>query len=739
MFDRDGNYWAVNCPDVPCVRRPATIAAGQEGFSDRTGAERFDQPGPGQRMNAWSMLEDREGNLWIGTMSGLMRLRDSRLVTVALPSEMARRTPAIDADGTVWIGPNGQGTLGHLWRMRGDGTAEQVTRQPKHLLTTGRDGTILIGDDRAIERRRGARVLARYPLPDEVRGEAGKVQLLLLAEDRAGIWVYLSYHGMYYLRAGTWEPPSTHPWVNKAVFVTSDDAGRAWFGTRDNHVVAVDGATWRSYGVDDGLDIGAVTYIDTRHGLLVSGAGGTRLWQNGRFRPLLAEHADLANLAGLDATPDGDVWLNTADGLLHVRAADWRRSMDDPAWPLRGDILDGVDGFPGRVQPKSVTSTVRQAPDGKLWVTGTDGVAWVNPVPARAAAPPPRVEVTALHANGASYPGGAAGSLPPGTARLSVDYTALTLSVPERVRFRYRLVGADAGWQDAGTARTAYYTNLPPGDYRFEVAALDADGMPGPVVATPAFDIRPTIVQSRWFAGLCIVLAGLAAYLLYLWRLARIKQTLQERMEAQWIARVMERARIARTLHDTFLQNLHSLILRLDTLSGRLAPGSSERVQLDSLLEAARAVGEEGRSQVLDLRVAADGDLATALVRDADALRTDDRTELAVRELGHPRPLDPDVRLEVHSIAREAVSNAFRHARARRIEVVLDWRGAALVVSVTDDGIGMGAELLAHGRPGHWGLTGMRERAARIGAALDVRQQPCGGIGIVLDLARQDR
>ena len=169
-------------------------------------------------------------------------------------------------------------------------------------------------------------------------------------------------------------------------------------------------------------------------------------------------------------------------------------------------------------------------------------------------------------------------------------------------------------------------------------------------------------------------------------------------------------------------------------LAGRLPPASSERAQLDSLLEAARAVGEEGRSQVLDLRIAADGDLATTLANDAQALRTDDGTELAVRELGQPRPIDPDIRLEVHSIAREAVSNAFRHARARRIDVVLDWRGAALVVTVTDDGIGMSAELLAHGRPGHWGLIGMRERAARIGATLDVRQRPGGGTGIVLTL-----
>jgi signal transduction histidine kinase len=201
--------------------------------------------------------------------------------------------------------------------------------------------------------------------------------------------------------------------------------------------------------------------------------------------------------------------------------------------------------------------------------------------------------------------------------------------------------------------------------------------------------------------------------------------------------RLAERERIARTLHDTFLQGLQGLMFHLDAVAARLAPASQERAQIENLLDVARKVTDDGRSQVMDLRTDPDhADLGAALAACAEALRMDAHVQVAVEQVGTPRDLTPDARGEVEAIAREAIANAFRHAGAGRIDIRLDWTAPGLVLSVADDGTGMAPRLLARGRPGHWGLRGMRERAARIGASLSLRNRPSGGVEVRLDLGR---
>jgi signal transduction histidine kinase len=219
-----------------------------------------------------------------------------------------------------------------------------------------------------------------------------------------------------------------------------------------------------------------------------------------------------------------------------------------------------------------------------------------------------------------------------------------------------------------------------------------------------------------------------AAGLPLLWRRTRITRLgRQDRLD--------ERKRIARILHDTFLQDLQALVLRLDGITARLAPESGTRLQLERALHAARTAIEDGRAQVLELSMpAATCDLPDALARTVASLRTDDNIEVTIRASGIPARLAPESYVDIQGIAVQALANAFFHARPSRIDVSLTWRHDSLTMAVRDDGIGLDDALLVHGRPGHWGLVGMRERAAAMGATLAIGKRRGGGTEVVLTL-----
>lgn len=348
---------------------------------------------------------------------------------------------------------------------------------------------------------------------------------------------------------------------------------------------------------------------------------------------------------------------------------------------------------------------------------------------ARRSAAPLFAEVSGLDADGRRLAGDLAHVLAPRVERLRFDFTAPALGLPERVRFRYRLDGFDHDWIDAGALRSATYTNPGPGTYRFEVQALNEDGVAGPVAAMPTLLIQPAFTQTRWFIALCALATVLTAWWLYRWKLRRVQRAWQGRMEA----RLGERERIARTLHDTFLQSLQGLILQLDAMTGRLAPGSAERLRMEALLASARRVTVEGRNQVQDLRDdRAHGGLEAAIAASLAELSSDPGVVVTLCQTGTPHPLAPEQQQEIEAIAREAVANVFRHAGAGRLDVTLDWQEDGLVLRVVDDGVGINPLLLEHGRTGHYGLRGMRERAQRIGAQFAVRQGDGCGTEVVL-------
>ena len=344
----------------------------------------------------------------------------------------------------------------------------------------------------------------------------------------------------------------------------------------------------------------------------------------------------------------------------------------------------------------------------------------------------PPIVIRSIIANGIRYTSPAALKLPPRTRDLTIDYTALSLAIPERVRFRYKLEGSDTQWRDAGTRREAFYTNLSPGPYRFLVMASNNDGVWNEVGGAWSFRIAPTFYQTIWFRTLA-ALAGIALmWLLYRLRLRQITA----RADLRYAERLEERTRIARELHDTLLQSFQGLMLRFQVVNEMLPPGEAKH-ELDQTLQRADQAIAEGRDAVRDLRssTAISNDLAEGVKALGDELATRDSASFRLVAEGPVRDLHPIIRDEIYRIACEALRNAFRHARARYIEVEITYAERLFRLRIRDDGDGIAPGILEEGRSWHYGLPGMRERAKKISAKLNVWSGMGTGTEIDLSIA----
>jgi signal transduction histidine kinase len=323
--------------------------------------------------------------------------------------------------------------------------------------------------------------------------------------------------------------------------------------------------------------------------------------------------------------------------------------------------------------------------------------------------------------------------LPPLIRDLQIDYTALSLVDPEKIRFRYMLEGRDTVWQEAGNRRLAFYTDLPPGHYRFRVVACNNNGVWNETGTFFDFSIAPAYYQTTWFrvlivAGVLLLLA--AAYQLRVRQVAgQVRARLEERVE--------ERERIARDLHDTLLQSVQGLILSVDAAAQQIPPDNPAHADLEKTLDRADEVVAEARDRVRNLRTSSipTGNLPAAFQEVVEETSTGgDATFKTVVE-GNVRELHPVVREEAYCIGREALINALTHSEGHHVEVEIAYDSRQFRLRVRDDGRGFDPGILEEGgRPNHWGLPGMRERAERIGAELKIWSRHQTGTEIELSV-----
>jgi signal transduction histidine kinase len=378
---------------------------------------------------------------------------------------------------------------------------------------------------------------------------------------------------------------------------------------------------------------------------------------------------------------------------------------------------------------------VAKTTDGRLWFVSVTGVSVVDPshLPFNPLPPPVHVEqITADRKNyEATRAGGVPVRLPPRIRDLQIDYTALSLAAPEKVRFRYKLEGRDHEWQDAGTRRQAFYSDLPPARYRFRVTASNDSGVWNEEGTFVDFSIAPAYYQTAWFRLLAVAALLAAVAAAYRLRLRQATQRVRLRMEA----RLEERERIARDLHDTLLQSVQGLILKFDAVAKRIPHGDPARQAIDETLDRADEILAEGRDRVRSLRGtgAAPGDLPAAFERIAREAAQGGATTFRSVVEGRVREMDAMVLEEAFSIGREALLNALTHSGALHVELEIAYDARQFRLRIRDDGRGIDPEILGQGgRADHWGLPGMRERARRMGATLEVWSRPGAGTEVEL-------
>ncbi|PTL80200.1 sensor histidine kinase [Vitiosangium sp. GDMCC 1.1324] len=715
QFDRAGNLWAslgrrgvamVQAQSVEAEMRPPSGAAG-----------RLDQPWQLSSLAINSVMEDREGSIWLATQAGLDRLRRKRLLSPELPETSGMYSMAAGENGRVWISDQ---MAGNAWRLSPDGALEDSA--PVGLVANDRDGALLLVGRREIERHHQGRV-EKIALPSGRDGKPADLDLAGILDDGKVLWIASLQTGLMGRVNGEWLPWSRFN-LPQQIFVSARGGpGQLWLACGDGSLVLYDDGKLTRY---DASMIGMATYIRAGAEVLAAGAKGIAVLQDGRLRPLVAADLEvLLNVSGIAVTADGDYWLNGGKGIVHVRSADWQAAMRDPAQLLRYELLDSGDGYPGRAMLANRLPSVFQAPDGRLWFMTTGGVVHLDPRAIERNPVAPHVQIEGIHAGSVQYDARLPVTLPAGVQSFSVQFTAPSLRKPEGLQFLYRLEGADGDWRDGAGQRTALYSNLDPGHYRFRLAAANEDGVPGEQEASLAVTVTPTLTQSAWFRVLVVLVAAGLLYLVYRLRLRAATARVMDRMQV----RLDERERIARTLHDTFLQSVQAIVLRVHTVAAELPEGSAARRKLEVLLDYADKTLEQGRDQVQELRNGPSADLAQVLEETGLTLSEHyPGTSFALSLQGELRPLMAPVAEEVCNIAQEALRNAFRHAGPCAVRLLLDYQPGQLLVEVSDTGSGFAQAA----RAGHWGLVGMRERAARIGATLAVDSALGAGTRVAL-------
>jgi signal transduction histidine kinase/ligand-binding sensor domain-containing protein len=720
--DRDANIWVG-------TDARGLLRVNAQGVSFLSGSD-----GSGEAVTA--VFEDREGNLWIGSANGLERLRDSPFVTYSLSEGLPSgggHGIFVDSENRTWFPPVDHG----LWWLK-DGqhgriTTDGLDRDVVYSIT-GRRGELWLGRQRGgltqLRVENGSSITKTYTQTDGLAQNS----VYSVHQSRDGtVWAGTLSGGVSRFQNGRFTTHTTGNGLvsNTVTSILEGSDGTMWFATPSG-LSALSNGGWKTYTAGNGLpsanvnclleDSSGVLWAGTAAGLAFRGSGGFHA-------PAGVPAALREQILGIAEDKYEFMWLATSNHVLRVK----RDKL------LQGSLSDGdvreygpADGLRGVEGVKGHRSVVTDSL-GRIWFSMNRGISVVDPGRLASSSARAMVHVQAMSADGTPIDSRGPVRIPASRRqRITFNYAGLSLSVPERVRFRYSLDGFDRGWSEPVSTREAIYTNLGPGSYRFRVIASNADGVWNGSEASIGFEIEPAFWQTWWFLLSGVLACGLSILALYRFRLHRLMRQLSMRFEE----RLAERTRIAQELHDTLLQGFLSASMQLHVAADRLPDNSPVKQSLSRVLQLMGQVIEEGRNAVQGLRSPqnASNDLEQAFSRIQQDMGIQEEIGFRVIVEGQPRPLHPILRDEVYRIGREALVNAFRHSRAKNIEIELEYAANCFRFLVRDNGCGIDPKVLQAGREGHWGLPGMRERAERIGAGLHVWSSATAGTEVELSV-----
>ena len=703
--------------------------------------------------SVYALLEDREGDIWATTINGLDRFRDFPVAT--LTQEQGLSSAYVDAvladrDGSVWLSTHAglnrwrNGSV-NIYRVGRDNRGVIANDLPKSLFQDN-NGRVWVSTPRGLGYLENDRLVPLSAMP------GGAV--LSMTQDRAGnLWVANEQNGLF--RVSPQREIRKISWAelghkdHASVLAADRLQGSLWIGFFLGGIAYfADGQVRASYTTADGLGEGRISGFQFDHTgtLWIGTEGGLSHLKNGRIVTLNSKNGLPCDAVNWVMEDDAhSFWLSMPCGLVRISWAEldaWAVTVDhnkDASRTVQAKVFDSLDGVRSLAAGGHFSLQVTKSTDGKLWFVTWDGVSVVDPRHLAVNNLPPPVHVEGIAADGTSYDAASQLRLPPHVRDLKIDYTALSFVVPEKVLFRYKLEGQDRDWREVTNDREVQYSNLAPRSYRFRVAASNNSGVWNEEGATFDFSIAPAYYQTTWFqASSVVVFMGL------LWSLYQLRRRqMQRQFNMRLEARVNERTRIARELHDTLLQSLHGLMFEFQAARNMFARNPQQAIQtLDDAILATEQAIAESRDAIQDLRSEplGDGDLAESLTATGQELAASyngNRAAPAFRMIveGERRNLSPSLQDDVYQIAREVLRNAFRHAQAQQIETEIRYDVHEFRLRIRDDGEGIAPAVLAKGgAAGHWGLSGMRERAQQIGAQLNVWSEAGAGTEVQLTI-----
>ena len=672
--------------------------------------------------------EDREGNLWIATSEGIDCFRNIRVTTFS--TRQGLRANLVDSvlaarDGTIWIGNDG--TLGSL---RGDRLSSiqlphGLLRQEVTSLFEDHAGRLWVGIEDGLYVYENGKF---DPIRRSNSTAIGAV--MAITEDRENnIWARVLGSPAKLLRIQGREVREelSAPRMPAASSLAADPHDGIWLGLVDGDLARYRQGRLETFSAESAAKSPVRQILVRADGsVFVATSSGLTEWQNGKLRTLTSQNGLPCNsLYALVSDSNNALWLYAQCGLIRVADTELGEWWNGTKTSVQVDTFDVFDG--ARPSTSAFQPHASRSPDGRLWFANQNVVQMIDPNHLDVNALRPPVHIEKIIADRVNYSVADQLSLPALTRDLEIDYTALSFVVPQKVRFRYRLENHDPDWQEAGTRRQAFYSDLRPGKYRFHVIACNNDGIWNEEGAILDFSIAPKWYQTMSFRILCFASFVVIGSILYRIRVQQIAKAIGVRFDE----RLAERTRMARELHDTFLQTIHgSKFVVDDGLEEPLDPEKMHRAlgQVSGWLEQAIS---EGRAALNSLRSSTTlkNDLGPALRRAAEGGVVPDGMAVSVSVIGDARELHPIVRDELYRIGHEAIQNAKAHSHASFLSIDLAY-GHDLVLHVRDNGVGIDPGYAMSGREGHHGLQGMRERAARIQGRLTILSSAESGTDI---------
>jgi len=713
---------------------------------------------PYGRLRMWQasyrIYEDPQGSLWSTTFKGVFRANADRQEPVVADSRVTAMYS--DADGDLWIGTANSGLIRLKDRaVRMYTTSDGLPGDVVMSVLTSHEGTLWAGSNcGGLSRFDGQ----RFKTYNEKDGLSNSCVWSLAEDSKQNLWVGTWGGGLYRFRDGHFTQYSTSQGLPSVVVLSIVAArdGSLWVATTEglSHMV---GGTFHNYTTADGLSSDRVNSVFQDHtgGIWAGTVSGVDRLVGERFvqvptgpemddvlyGPLREDSTgnlyalSLANgishldgdrlihlseaieASGMVESDRHDLWFSGRNGVFRVAAGELKRQESDHGSPFDVTTFGLADGMISN-ECSEGQPNIGITPDGKVWIGTLKGLAMLDLRRMSHESRQPAIFMEEVTVGQVRRAAGTQLVLSPGKQHVELHFTAIDLASPENIHIQYRLDGVDSAWLNADSSRTAIYTDIPAGVHSFHVRATNGDGVWDRAGITYSITQRPFFYETLGFRLGAIVAGILVLAGLYQLRLRQAAA----RLNAAFNERMSERNRLAGELHDTILQTVQATKMIAD--NARLNHPEDLRhlrEAIDSIANWLFQATTEARAALNAIRTSASpqDDLAEAFRQAAEASRGTSRMQFTLSVQGVAPPLNPIVRDEVYRVGCEAIRNAYLHSEASELAVFLSYT-PHLTLRVQDNGKGIDPNFAANGKPGHFGLRGMRERVERIHGTLRV-------------------